>query len=348
MPRDDGKEPGIRPPGDSQLPPIEDRDRPREPGRGPNKPKPPSAFGELLNRTLLQTILLKYPGARSRVRQKVRNRKRGRSYRPSIYADPTGDTRASAKKTQTYRAPRPREGSTWRRIPGIASGGDIAAAAGEATAWWLLGDATQRSALAQLRRGRPLSDPGPRGRRPRTSAAAGASAPKRPSGGGGEVRRPLSRRIPAPLPQVVRPDDIELPDIGEQRGLDIPGISGAPVVVSQPGRARAPAPAPAARSSFFAAPGTFNLTQPRTAPRPLRASVRPRAQARAQALDQPLTALNSLGVPSIPTSDQDKCRCPRKKRKKGCTNPLISKSISGNVLTIKRELKCPPSNSKAR
>lgn len=59
---------------------------------------------------------------------------------------------------------------------------------------------------------------------------------------------------------------------------------------------------------------------------------------------QGLTALNSAGVGS------PRCRCPEPKRKKQgekrCTNPVISKSIKDNVLTTKRELKCPPSKPK--
>jgi len=344
LPRDEGKEPGIRPPGDSQLPPIEDKDRPREPGRGPNKPKPVSEFDALLKRTLLQTILLKYPSAKSRVRQKVRNRKRGRSYRPTIYSDPMGDARREAKKTQTYRAPRPREASTWRGIPGIASGGDIAEAAGEITGYWLADKWLKRA----LGRNYP-SDPGPRGRK---RATATAGAPKRPGGGDRPRGRTLPRRLPAPLPKVLKPGSVELPEIGEVDGLPFPG--------TRPGRLPVPAPSGQARPATIPypsrstrpqtlvslAPNPFPLATPRA--RPLRERVTTRAQARAQAQGQPLTGLNALGVPSIPTSGQDKCRCPKPKRKKGCTNPIISKSISGNVLTTKRELVCPPSSSKAR
>jgi len=290
-------------------------------------------FGELLGGTFNPAA-----GANRRDRTKrVRNRKRGRSYKPSIYADPTGATRDSAKKTQTYRSPRPREASTWRRIPGIASGGDIAAAAGEATGYWLADKWLKRA----LGRNYP-SDPGPRGRPKRATSAGGART------GGGD--RGVGTQTPRtrPVPKTVRRERPEAPDYGPGTDLSIPGISGLPVDLPATAPVARPSPTQSTRARGLLSFGTFNETSPRTSPRPLRASVRPRAQARAEALGQPLTALNALGVPSVPTNDQDKCRCPKPKRKKGCTNPLISKSISGNVLTIKRELKCPPSNLKAR
>lgn len=81
---------------------------------------------------------------------------------------------------------------------------------------------------------------------------------------------------------------------------------------------------------------------------PARAPTRPRSP------ELDLTPFNGslLGSAQL----QGQCSCPKPprdpKRKKArapsCTNPLISRTEKDGILTIKRELKCPPSKSKSR
>lgn len=67
----------------------------------------------------------------------------------------------------------------------------------------------------------------------------------------------------------------------------------------------------------------------------------------------PLTGLNTGLLPfqqPVPQEDLDKCKCPPKKktREKGCSNPLVSRSIKDGIITIKRKLLCQPSKPKLR
>lgn len=362
MPRDEGKEPGVRPPNpDSQLPPIEDKDRPGEPGSKPRgKPRAQSEFEQLLNRTLLQTILLKYPGARSRVRSRRRNRTRGRQRVPTTAQEAwQRQARAPARPTRDTGVARTR----WGGSRGFGGRNPIltGVAWGEWNKWFgrSLDREIARDNILKRRGGVP-SDPGPRGRRrnrpqqqPQPQAGPDTKTDRRgsPPSSNRPSRYSLPGGIRAPLPEAVKPQEIKLPDLEVDDVVRIPGISGAPVALP----ATLPAPRPVVgqvpRSTgvrfSFASPVPELGRSTRTAPRPLRQAVRTRESARAQAQGLPLTGLNSLGVPSVPTNGREKCECPpKRKRKPGCTNPLISKSISGNVLTIKRELKCPPSRSK--
>lgn len=80
----------------------------------------------------------------------------------------------------------------------------------------------------------------------------------------------------------------------------------------------------------------------------------PRSSARARSPELDLTPLNGSLLSSVQVQGQQQCSCPPKrepKRKKsgekGCTNPLISRTVRDGVITIKREAKCPPSRSKS-
>jgi hypothetical protein len=93
---------------------------------------------------------------------------------------------------------------------------------------------------------------------------------------------------------------------------------------------------------------------PRVVPRavartPVRAAARAILPTSTSALvptAQGLTSLQQQGVGSPP----QRCKCPEPKKErpgeKRCRNPVISTTIRDNVLTTKRELKCPPSKPK--
>lgn len=62
-----------------------------------------------------------------------------------------------------------------------------------------------------------------------------------------------------------------------------------------------------------------------------------------------LTPLNSTMVASQMATKGCDCEKPKKRtqeRRERCSNPLISRKVEGNVVTIKRELKCLPSKPK--
>jgi len=306
-------------------------------------------------------------------RPRVRNRKRGRSYRPAILG---GISERQKAPTTPRRQPRPRDtgiADAWvrwqRRVPGIA--GPLGGHSGIVdSAEVIFGALQQRTTERYLRRrelGRNFpADPGPRGRRKPAPSASG-SPPNKPPGvvsestvARGTVRRPVpgagaipsalpesapgpAAPGPGPQPKVITSGKSGAGTVPSRNPLPIPSGSPSPRTIPYPSSATKTAP----RAQFLLGASPLTMPQPQPRVRPLRERQVSRQDARARLQSAPLTRLNSLGVPSFPTGGSD-CTCtkPKKPRKPSCTNPVISKEVHGNVLTTKRRILCPQSKVK--
>lgn len=303
-------------------------------------------------------------------RPRVRNRKRGRSYRPAVLG---GISERQKAPTTPRRTPRPRDtgiADAWvrwqRRVPGIAGplGGHTGIVDSAEVIFGALQQRTAERYWARRELGRNFpADPGPRGR-PKPKAGSSGAPPRTPPGAvaqpdvaRGDVRRPkapaasVPTAIPAPADAPRPRPQPEVVKSGQPRPSPLP--SGVPL--PSPSTAKRPAAIPypsqqpktSARASFLL--GESPLAMPNAGPQPRRLRERQvsRSDARARAQGAPLTRFNSLGVPSIPTNDDCKCSTTKRKpRKPSCTNPIISREQHGDILTIKRRIKCPPSKSK--
>lgn len=309
----------------------------------------------LLDSTPFNQLIVGKPATdkKKRTEKRRRDRTRGRKSDAAIFADPQAAHREKAKAART------RDTGVPRGTPGIRGPvtGSIfgSLVLGEMQGW--VGRGIDRSLARRELGGNFPNDPGPRGRARvgqggKRTNRRGALANRAASGG--NAAPPVDRPPKAPEKKPDAPLPASLPRPGGVGDTRVPDLEPAPTrqptpTVQRPGGIAYPSQSrQASRFLTGAVPGTDVRVVPRARPAPLRATNVPRAQARAAA-SPGLTLINSLGVPSVPTNSQDRCECPKRKpRKKSCTNPVLSREIKGNVLTIRRSLQCPPSNSKAR
>lgn len=108
----------------------------------------------------------------------------------------------------------------------------------------------------------------------------------------------------------------------------------------------------------FAEPIIKMLQKPASTPRvkspkPAPASAPAVAQPAVSTITDPLTGLNTSMLPFLggsPATRTRECECakPRKKGKKGCVNPVISRITRDGIRTTKTRIVCPPSKPKSR
>lgn len=166
---------------------------------------------------------------------------------------------------------------------------------------------------------------------------------------------PSPRRVPSPRTSVAVPSPVATVVPAPAPRAPTPSARPARVARPQPAPApsSAPAPAPRATSSplpqllFLPFPGlgpnlsTFAL--PSFAPFP-GAGFAPPGQPSTRPRTIPRTTSQFRPSPATRTSPLgDLCQPSKatRTRRKRCTNPIISKSVSGNIQTIKRRLQCP-------
>ena len=206
-----------------------------------------------------------------------------------------------------------------------------------------------RRARVQRRQPRPESDRGP----PEPPAQPAPDVLTRPAPAAPSPRtstRPADRRQPRIDPRVrpaTLPNAAPLPvpqPATQPRALPLPAPLPAPSPSAAPSARTSPLPSwlvfpdLLASSSFspvqqFApSPGRSSFSTP--APRE---NLRPRSQIR----PSPATRTSPL---------QDLCQAsrPTRTRKRKCSNPVISRTVAGDILTTKRKLKCPSSKSRLR
>lgn len=163
----------------------------------------------------------------------------------------------------------------------------------------------------------------------------------------------IPRTIPIPLPREGEPGDAPNPTRRTRPG-PAPGPGTSPRPKTRPLPRTSPG-SPFPLPDIFA-PLPYSLPMPRLPkvapkiPQPRLTSPLPRGD---------LTPFNPPGVGSEPFAftqpKPQRCSCPQvrtdekpPRRKPSCKNPLISRSVSGDILTIKRRLQCQPSKSKPR
>jgi len=246
-----------------------------------------------------------------------------------------------------------------RRVPGIA--GPLGGNTGVVDSAEVIFGALQQRATDRYLARRELgqnfpSDPGPRGRARTSAGAAPGAVPSPPT---------QTQRAPAPpgdtrgkstatpkaagpaVPPVVAPGvPSAKPDTpSKPAGNPLPGVSNTP----RPGAIAYPSSKPQTVAGPSVRVGASPWALPELGPQPrqLRQRQVSRQDARPRSQSEPLTRFNSLGVPSVPTNGQD-CECakPKKPRKQSCTNPIISREQRGDILTIRRRIKCPQSRKK--
>lgn len=230
--------------------------------------------------------------------------------------------------------------------------------------------------LAEQRRKRILAV----GRR-----GAAATRPLLPVGAGGaSTNRTGAGAAPLPIPSP-RPSTVPIP--GQSR-VELPSGSPAvnpaavpgalPGIIPQPAPASIPAPSPGARPASVPAssPLPFQVRIANLGEQLLSALTGPRPATVVRPLPTTLTSFGTAASPSLaaqpgltpsnspllgfsqqtlyeptPQEDLDKCRCPKKQKrssKKRCTNPVISRTRAGDILTTKVRLVCPSSRTNKR
>lgn len=210
--------------------------------------------------------------------------------------------------------------------------------------------------------------------RPLSTVGVGGASTNRTGAGAAPVAIPVPRPSTAPVPGQSR---VELPS-GSPAVNPAPVPGALPGIIPQPAPASIPAPSPGARPASVPAssPLPFQVRIANLGEQLLSALTGPRPATIVRPLPTTLTSYGPGASPSLaaqpgltpsnspllgfsqqtlyeptPQEDLDKCKCPKKRKrsdKKRCTNPVISRTRAGDILTTKVRLVCPSSRTNKR